>query len=305
MANYKKIAVCLDLTDMDPVLIRYTTYIAHVLKAESVTFLHVVQTYDLNGEAKSNYPKLNESIKQVVSNELENHIHKDSKPGFKTDLAIKFEEKDASEVILEYIQRKKIDLTVIGKKPGEQRKGFYAGRIIRAAHSDILLVPKSAETKMDWILTILDYSKHAKRAFRLALDMAQNTDARLTSQYIFRPPKNYFPMTQEDSDEKRKYLEKTGKKKQKKFLRKMGYPKIPISYNFETRDYTDQADIINEQAEKFKADLMILGAAGSVSSTATLLGNISDELHKLRSPVPVMIMKNIRDKNLWNQIFGE
>ena len=58
MYNIDRLLVALDLTEMDDTLIRYTSFIAKLFKADKVYFFHVADSYDLPEEVRKNYPDL-------------------------------------------------------------------------------------------------------------------------------------------------------------------------------------------------------------------------------------------------------
>lgn len=301
MNHYKNILVCLDLTEIDKSLIRYTSFINQAFHAEKITFFHVVQTYDLSNDEMSDYAELGKSIKEAIRNELDQEFDKKHPKKTKIKLEIKYEEQDASEVILDYIRRKDIDITILGKKPGEERKGFYSNRIIAASQCDILMVPKSVKPEINTVLSLIDFSKQSREAFRIAIDVARECQAQLISHYIFSLPRNYFPISYEGDKEQTEYLKKEGKKKQARFLKNFGKPSIPVSYSFETNTYNNQIETIEHQLKECNANLIVLGARGKVSSPATLLGNISGELHHLKSDAGIIIVKNKTEKHsFWN-----
>ena len=139
------------------------------------------------------------------------------------------------------------------------------------------------------ILVPIDGSKHSLRAFRVALDIAKNNNAKINVLTCL-----------EKEDVGAWYIDKRTNKKimsdaknfAKDFLSKLEKPaadaNIPISLNIlETKSASNQ--IITFSNSK-KIDLIVIGSHGRGGFNKFLLGSVSNKVSQM-AKCPVMIVK--------------
>lgn len=302
MKYYKHILACLDLSGMDIWIIRYASFLADMVNAEKLTFIHVFQAYDIPEKERGS---------RLVKNKLDDHVNWKVREhsgafnlkGTQVETKVIKESRDAAQVVIDYIREHKVDLTTLGKKADEERAEMYSGRIMAYGESDMLLVPLTPHHKIDNVLTALDFSRVSTKAFQIANQIAEHTNSHLACHLLFSMPKIYFPLTPSQSIAR--YIENKGKKRMEEFLNNHAKDPLKISRYAEVSDYNKQGVKIMEKANATEAKLVVVGAKGKTSSHATLLGFIAEEVRKYKSPVPVLVVKNPLEKNsLWNQLVG-
>ena len=303
MKYYKHILACLDLSGMDIWIIRYASFLADMVKAEKLTFIHVIQAYDIP-EQKRNAVQIRKKLEDHLQWKVQEHTSRYNLENTKIETKVIPESRDAAQVVIDFIRENNVDVTTLGKKADEQRAELYSGRIMAHGESDILLVPVSPHHKIDHVLAALDFSGVSAKAFKIASQIAAYTTSHLACHMLFAMPKIYFPLTPRQSIER--YIRNKGKKKMEDFLKKYAEEPLKISRYAEITDYNKQGVKVMEKANATEAKLVVVGARGRTSSHATLLGFVAEEVRKYKSPVPVLVVKNPMEKNsLWNQLLGD
>lgn len=290
MDSVKKILVCLDLTDIDPELIRYAAYLAPRLSAEKLFFLHVIQAYDLPDKGDKQFPNVEKDLSRAIHQSLTDQISDTVPESLETEIVIEIEDQDAANRILECIDELDIDLVLIGQKSGEDRQGHYAKKIIKNCKSDTLFITADANLKIDKILCAIDFSKNSHSAFSRGLYFHNNYGSKLVCYYINDTTSAYFPAsTVKSADSARK----KAKEQYRKFLKQFDMNPDQVACHILHADAnTSEGYHIGETAASENADLIIVGAKGDTQNVTSLLGHVCESLRVLQKEVPVMIVKN-------------
>ncbi|MFP4447668.1 MAG: universal stress protein [Bacteroidales bacterium] len=291
------ILVCLDLTEIDHSLIKYANFLSQALETDKIIFMHAIQAYDLPDKSSKKFPDLKSSLSKTIEEEINSIVANNFKKQIKTEVVTKIEDEDASEVIINFIEKENVDLTLIGQKPGEDREGHYGQKIASEAGSDLMFIPEEPELSIKKLLCAIDLSKFSAKAFRRALDIAKATKAELVCQYIFDTSISYFPAATKMTSAS---MEKQSLKKYRKFAKQFGLQPEEIKCRYEINEsMKSQAEKIYQGAEEEKAELIIIGAKGQTSSITSLLGNITENFRRMKKQIPIMVMKNLKDKKKW------
>ncbi|MFW6248878.1 MAG: universal stress protein [Bacteroidota bacterium] len=300
MVNYRNILVGLDLTGMDPFLIRYAAFFANVMNSRKIIFLHVIQAYDIPEEKRDKIRDIYNSLKEHLNKEIKQHLGSvPDKMEIKVD--VKIEDRDVSEVIIKNVRRHKIDLTVLGKKADSQRAELYSARTIALSESDMLLVPADPPDTIERVMAAVDLNKESNKGVKMAHWIGRYTNAKLFGQFIFSQNKSFFPFSFENQQD---YVQKLAEKKIKQFKKNHWVLAHDLDWILHGADnYHEQTKKIIQSAEEKNADIIILAAKGRTSSNSTLLGMVAEGLRKQKSNKPVLIMKNRFEKNSFFNIF--
>lgn len=286
--------VCLDLTDIDPSLIEYASFLSQTLETDKVIFFHAIQAYDLPDKSSKKFPDLQSSLSNTIQEEINSVVSSHFKRRTKTEVITKIEDEDAANVINDFIEKEEVDLALIGQKYGEDREGRYGQKIAASAKADLLFVPENPSLSVNHILNVLDLSKESEKAFIRTRDIAQVTGAEITCYYIYDTSKSYFPASTHETSSA---FQKQFQKKFRKYLKKFDLTPKDVYGEFEVNDeLKSQAEKLYNKAERMQADLIIIGAKGQTSSFTSLLGNVSENLRRMEKEIPVMIMKNRKKK---------
>jgi nucleotide-binding universal stress UspA family protein len=293
MNPIKKLLVCLDLTDIDPVLIRYAAFIAPRFSVEKIFFLHVIQAYDLPDKTGKKFPDVENVLSRVIHKSMDEQVSAEFRETMETEILTGTEDQDAANGILHCIEDRDIDLVLIGQKSGEDRQGHYGKKIIKNYKCDTLLIPEDANLKIDRILCALDFSKDSEKAFSRGLYLQKKYGSTLVCYYIYDTTNAYFPASTEKSVNA---AQKKAKQKYREFLDHFDMNPDKLACHIGTGDADNsESKNICKTAGTENADLIVVGAEGTTANVTTLLGHIAESLRLLQKQVPVMIVKNTKN----------
>lgn len=274
--------VCLDLTDIDDLLIDYSLFLARKAGSSRIVFTHVIQAYDLDNPQDAELSELQEKVRS----QLEARIDRLGKGPVHTLVTVEVEQEDASRPVIEISRQQKADLIVMGKKRGGDRDLHYEKHITEAASGNVLIVPEGSLIAEDRILCALDFSETAKKAFTLALQMQKWTDGQLSCYYLYDTGSSFFPASTSRSSAS---LEQRLRKKVETFLSAFNLTPDDVPCRIEI----DESGARNhaEHLRALSASLIIVGARGDVKKDTSILGNITENLRHTDLQSPVMYVK--------------
>ena len=141
------------------------------------------------------------------------------------------------------------------------------------ARADIFLVP-------------LDFSRGSERALEHALQLARETQARVTvlhvlpAEMIYPPPSGKFDLYGLMERDARENFHKLVKRKRLK----RNEPELVLARG------TDFAEIIARQAKKLRASMIVMGSHGRTGLRRLLLGSVAERTLRY-AHCPVLIVK--------------
>jgi len=295
-ANYPKLEpvqnllVCLDLTDIDKSLIAYAAFMARMLPASKVIFFHAIQAYDLPDRSSRSFPDIETELNAIIRDEMHNSVDKHFEEECHWEIATQVGYEDAAREIVEYIKTKKIDLTLIGQKFGENRQARYSHKIAAEAFSDLLFVPQYAEKSINPILCAIDFSTQSVRAFERTLDLSRTWGVKMNCYFVCDPARAYFPATTERSAS---HYQQQAQKAYEQFLKDYELSPEDIPCRIETgHELTSEAENIYQAGIDDNARLIVIGAQGDTATVTSLLGNLSESFRLMEKEIPVMVLKN-------------
>ena len=299
MDPIQKILVCLDLTEIDPVLVRYAANIAPQISAETLFFLHVIQAYDLPGKSGKHFQDDEKDLSRAIYQSLADQVADAVPESMETEILIDIAEEDAANGILQRIDDLDADLVIIGQKPDKDRQGHYGKKIMADCKCDTLLIPADANQIIDKILCCLDFSKDSEKGFSRALDFQKKFGSSLVCYYLHDRTSAYFPAsTKKSADANRK----KAKKQYQEFMDRFDIAPGDIPCRIQHMDAdsnTDEGVHICDAANDEHADMIIVGAAGDSGKVTTLLGHIAESLRREQKHLPVMIVKNAKSSGFF------
>ncbi len=296
MNRIKNITALLDLTYIDPVVIRYADYVGGIVEAEKIDFLHVIQEYDLPEKGGRELPDeaelyafINEKIKEVVEDNFSDARTK--------NVYTRVEPEDAATAVIDFISETEADLLLIGHKYGSNHQCRYGHKISSGVDCDIMYIPEMAEASVNKILCAIDCSKESEVAFKRALALAEKTGAKMICHFIYDTAQTYFPATTVTASETR---QENFKKRFDRFLESFDLSPGSIECFFKEVDPAEhQAEKVYQTAVEEAAELIVVGAAGAVSSPTTVLGNMLGNFNNLELKIPLLVIKNQKSKRFF------
>ncbi|MBK6265958.1 universal stress protein [Marivirga sp. S37H4] len=294
MYKIERILVALDLTEMDEVLIRYTSQLAKHFQTEKIYFFHVANTFELPEEVRKNYPDLlaptDESLKRTMEAEIKEHWTSDHP----CEKVVEITEGNATDQLLKWIDIKIVDLIVMGRKRSLEGSGVLPQKITKVAHSSVLLVPETVNEGFNKIVVPIDFSKHSKLALEEAVDLSTKTGAKLQLLNTYKVPSGYH-RTGKSREEFAAIMKKHAETDFKKFLKRNNF-KEDLNCEY-ILDNNSPADTIFEFAKREKADLIVMGSKGRTEMASMLLGSVTEKVINYDTDIPLLVVKE-KDENM-------
>ncbi|HKI88948.1 MAG TPA: universal stress protein [Draconibacterium sp.] len=299
MYKLNHILVCLDLSEMDDFLIRYTQFLAEKIHPESITFLHVMRSYEIPKEIVAAFPHLEEPIKDIVQEELQKKVNELIKPINGVNLKTKVIEGFPTETIVKFTQKNDITLTLMGKKMGYEGQGSIVRKVLGIIPSSVLLISETANRKIKNIMVRMDFSKISGMALKMALRLQELTGAEVSCHHVHKLPLNYFPQNQPEEDKRLlKHIEKHSIKEYQKFIKslKLNDKEIPLSFSLDVEN--EEHQILYNRALTIGADIILIGSKIKSELADIIIDSTSEKLASSEKNIPVFIVKDR------NQIMG-
>ncbi|MFO7827106.1 MAG: universal stress protein [Bacteroidales bacterium] len=293
MFQLDHILVCLDLSEMDDALIRYADFLVTKFKPRSVTFLHVMKSYDIPPEILDAFPHLDEPISGVVEHDLKEKIDVLFTQQNETQTIVKVVEGMTTDTIVRYAREKNITFTLMGKKIGYEGQGGIVRKVMSIIPSSILIISETTYPKIEHVLVRMDFSKMNHIAMKMALRIQELTGAKVSCHHAFKLPLKYFPQSSPENDKKlMQYAEKHSKKEFNKFLNRFDIDGKEITFSNSLDTENSEANILYRQALTTGADIIIIGSKIKSELADIIIDSTSEKLAAAEKNIPVLIIKD-------------
>jgi len=291
---FKHLMVCMDLTEMDNLLIRYAGYLYREIEGiEKITFAHNI-LFDYPEEAEEIMSELDKPLKEIVEESIEEQVEHhllSVNPRLPYEVVVR--EEDSTPLALAKIaKRHKVSLTIVGKKVSYSGTGMVASKMLRLGDltSHMLMVPETAHQRIENILVPVDFSRFSKHAIRLSRFLQQRTGAQLTAQHVMNVPSHYFPyIPVEDVNESMKRDAERSFRRFIKSFKDKEVENIPRVMDFSKQKSISER--IYEYAFSEGIDLIVVGTRGRGGVTAFLLGSVAMRLIEQDMHIPLLIVR--------------
>lgn len=296
MVQLDHILVCLDLTDMDDSLIRYSNFLLEKFEPKSITFLHVMKSYEIPREMIDAFPDLEKPLTDVVEEDIREKIDTLLVTNNETETIINVTEGLTTETIVRYTREKNISLTVMGKKIGYEGQGRIVRKIIGIIPSSLLLISESSHPRIEQVLVRMDFSKMSELALRMALKIKELTGTKITCHHVYKLPLEYFPQGAPEKDLRLlDHVDRYSQKEYKKFLKKFKLEDEDISFTNSLDPENDEALILYKQALAIGADIILTGSKIKSELASIIIDSTSEKLIATEKSIPVLIIKDRRE----------
>ncbi|MFW6157567.1 MAG: universal stress protein [Balneolaceae bacterium] len=295
MNSFNHWMVCLDLTNMDDILLGYSKYFSTVLKPEAVTFLHIVEAPEVAEDLQELFPEADgiRELEEVIRDELASKIEKYyGDPNTDIDTQILIKSGNATNRIIELMEGVKPDLLFLGKKSGYPGEGVIARRVVKYVPCSILFVPENSRYRLENLLVPIDFSRQSAKAIRCAEMIAEAGEGRFKAQHVYKYPARFFPYI--PSDEFEETMQEHLDEELNKFKKKN---EVDSSFEcvFSVNDGNKAGDKIYDQAVREQTDLIIVGAKGRSNVAALLTDELADKLADYQFGIPLLIYKDKKE----------
>ncbi|MGF7138303.1 universal stress protein [Roseimarinus sediminis] len=284
-----KIAVLLDLSEMDAILLNYIKKLHESYGFESVLLIHFVEVEEFPHEIYDMYPELNDPIEKIIEDEIREQAA-DCLDECKAIANVHVHGGGKVDEFIEWVQEQDFDLVVMGKKSALHGAGIFSGKLVRLLNTNMLFVTDIARGAIHKIMVPIDFSSYTTATLRVAREAAKMLNAELIPVHIIKIGKRYFPVD-EEPDELYKMLEKEAKKKYTRLKEKLKLTEDCVYIN-ELDQHVSKT--IYNHAVFQSVDLMIIGHKGKTSGSELLLGSVAERMIAHDKSIPVLIAKEVR-----------
>lgn len=291
--------VCLDLTEMDNILIEYAAFLCqHVGDIEKVVFAHNIK-FDYPEEAEQIIDNLErplpELLQEAIEEKLANHFNPKREVGTKVVI-----EADSStpHALARMARVWDSGITLVGKKIAYRGSGLTAEKLLRLFNfsTALLMVPEAMTFQLDHLLVPTDFSENALAALDYAQYLGQQAHSELSAIHVFSVPAHYFPFI--PVGDMNKALLKDAEKGYHRFLKQAhqkGIIEQDIPGKMVFSKGNSNGEVIYEHAVKQRTNLIVVGARGK-GAWASLLGSVTVQLIKKDMYIPLLIVRRKANK---------
>ncbi|MGM0651040.1 MAG: universal stress protein [Bacteroidota bacterium] len=298
MYKLDHILVNLDLTDMDDFLIRYSNFIAERFKPKTITFMHVLKSYDIPEELATSLPEMDKPLADIIKEEITDSLDEHFNPESDSDTRVIIKEGHTVETIVQYSKKNRIDLTLMGKKLGYQGKGSTTQKVISLTPSSVLLVSETTPHDIKHMLVRLDFSKFSEMVVKMALRLQEITKAKISFFYVSKLPLHYFPQhTRKNEKEIVNHLDKINRKEYRKFMKRIKLNPDDYEFTWALDKNYDEAHVIYNHTLGIGSDLIVTGSGIKSGLSNIIPDTTSEKLAGSDKNIPVFIYKD-RNKSL-------
>ncbi len=285
MKNYKNMLVALDLSDLDEVLIKYASFIAHRLRAEKVYFVHNIKKYEISELFEKQLKDVN--LDQVIGDELNDKVQEHFTA--EVDWEVLISEDPYSEFLIKYVVDKyAVQLAIVGNKKHEKGTGLVSGKLLRLLRCDILAVPRAAKPKIELIWAGTDLSPESRKVFNVTKILQESGGASLKLVHVYSVPVQFSPYVSPESMAPK--VEKHVQEKINKFIKKIDYSESIEPLVFLGRE-SGAAQKIIANIQKSEADLLVISDKGGNTFSPFAVGSVTEELFNANFGVPLWVAK--------------
>lgn len=292
MQDIKRVLVALDMTEMDEIIISYTSFLNSILNFDSVYFIHVSKSLMLPEEVMNKYADVlapaDESLKDLIEDKIEQHFEGN------TDTAIEIREGNALDKILRWSKIKETDLIVVGKKDKLKGSGQLPNKLAKVGHCSILTVRETSKKSLDRIMVPIDFSSTSKYAFTKAAEMAELSQAELVVQNTYVVPTG-FRKTGKTYSEFAEIMRQHSERATSNFLKEQNLTGLNCTTSLALDDDEEPSDKIYKDAESHDVNLLVIGSRGRTEIANILLGSVADKLLHHEGQIPVLVVKKKKE----------
>lgn len=282
--------VCLDLSQIDEILIRYIDFLAKELKPSTISFLHIIESGSLSEEMANLFPQLGRgyNVEEIIRDDLKKRIDKNfTATDIETRLIIK--QGQPTDEIINIIRSMDPDLLVLGEKSGYTGEGVLAKKIVKYVPSSVLFVPETSRHSLASILVPVDYSRHSSESIKAAQTIISGVNKRVIAQHIFKYPTHFFPNipTEKEDQKITKHLDE----KEQKFIKEYGISD-DVTFVKSFLKKGKMADQVYNAIITHQADMVYMASKGDKPLMSLLKEDFIEKMVNYNLGIPLFIQKN-------------
>lgn len=283
---YDNVMVGMDLTYSDSYLLQYIRRFSFLLKPSKYIFFNLQIPAKLSEEIQNRFPQISDDYNQdKLKEKVEREF--DFKPIDSSSFYL-FDSKNPFESIVQNYQNGKHHLTLISTSSPNDLQGISHKTLARLAKSDVLIVPSKKFISIKKIYLALDLSVFSKHVLEKACVLAKLNNASIEIEHYYDIPANYQKsgLTYHEAAD---LIKNIAEKKIQDLI--SDYKDINIHFQIKISEKNDIPEVLIDSAKSKKADLLIIGAKGTLDQPQMMLGKITEGILYLNTELPLLIIK--------------
>lgn len=300
MIDSKNWLACLDLSNMDDILIGYTEFLTSIVKPKTITFFHTVESGPTAMEFAEQFPEIESEdefldlIRDELNDKLKGHFDDDS-----IEIRMMIKTGKPTDQIIEIVNSNEPDLLLMGKKVGYAGEGIVPKRILKYVATSVLLVPENSRYSMKNILAPIDFSEQSAKAVKTAKKLVDGGD--VTAQHIYRYRAQFFPYSLSEKDKKE--VDQEVKNKLEGFKKDHDL-EDGVDYVLSLQKQERVADVVYNQAMVDQTDLIIISSKSKMMHSF-VSHDFTDKMVDYAFGIPLLIQKNkAKHQKFLKSLFG-
>lgn len=293
MKHSKHWLACLDLSKMDDILIGYSAFLTSVVKPDTITFFHTIESGPTTADIIEQFPEINskEEFEHIIRNELQEKINAHFKDT-SIEIRIVLKEGKPTDQIINIVRTLEPDLLLMGKKIGYLGEGVIPKRIIKYVPCSVLLIPENSRYSLKNILVPVDFSEQSAKSVATAKELLNGVKGEITAQHIYHYRAQFFPYVL--SEKEKKEIDRKVENQLNSFKNEHKLPD-DIEFKLTLHRQGKIANSVYHQAVSDQSDLIIV--ASKAKNLTTIIGHdFSDKMIDYSFGIPLLIQKN-KEKN--------
>jgi len=283
---YDNVMVGMDLTYSDSYLLQYIRRFSFLFKPNKYIFFNLQVPTKISEEIQTRFPQISDDYNQDnLREKVEREF--DFKP-IDSSSQYLFDSKNPFDTIVKNYQNGKHHLTLISTFSPNDLQGISHKTLARLAKSDVLIVPSKKFISIKRIYVALDLSIFSKHVLEKAYILAKLNNASMEIEHYYDIPTNYQKSGlayHEAAD----LIKNIAEKKIQDLI--SSYDDVKIHYQLKISEKNDIPEVLIDSAKNKKADLIIIGAKGTLDQPQMMLGKITEGLLYLNTELPLLIIK--------------
>lgn len=286
MNKLKKIALFVDLSEMDSLMLDYIKRLDDFFDFQELYLVHFIQMEGVSKDILDLLPSLGKPLTALIEEEV-----RESAVEFfgrkNENIKVYIQPENDLEALIEWFEKEKFDLAILGLKDSHNGSGIFSRKIVRLNNCSTLFLPEKARPVFEKIVVPLDFSPYADKTIQLAQKLATIAHSEVYPVHVLKVGIQYFPFIQ-NSGEVQSTLEKETRSRFKKYQIRYPFLKDLVILG-------NQEEKISVQLYHFivdiKADLIIIGQKGRNSDSELLIGSVAEKLISSEKNYPILVVK--------------
>ncbi|MEZ5006898.1 MAG: universal stress protein [Chitinophagales bacterium] len=296
MSIYKKIGLAVDNTDMDKSIYNACKKMNNTIFA--IEKIYIVTARNLNPielqyiTDHTIYAELEEKFDNALKDDIKDKALKIIGQEFKDKISIEVLTGSPVEETLNFFEKEKIDLFLVGKKKKKRGSGRFAKELLRRSDLPVLMIPEDFNHawELNKILVPYDFSEFSDKALLKAIEFkkANSNIEKIECYHLLDSP--VFDSEMLISTHKIVQMMEQGRKDA--FVKKIEELKIKDApaLVIETSINNYSALEIVKRAQKKNFSLIIMGAKGHSAFERFFLGSVTEKVISKDGKLPLLIV---------------